>query len=102
MWEAWKLSQAYRALPSEVYRVEDEVTAWCFDRAVWLFGSSVEAELNEAVRGSKKPQQAIFRQMQVLQRWGLGKMQFRDPAAGSSKPQEPTDVTSDDRGVVQL
>jgi hypothetical protein len=103
LWEAWKLSKAYRTRPSDLYGITDEVTAWCFDRAVWVFGSTLESELSEAQHSSKKPQQAMFKQMQVLKAWGLGEMKFRDPAVGSKKDDKPKDVRSDQvTGPVQL
>lgn len=106
MWEAWKLSQAYNRPPSEIYRIKDEVTGWSFDRAVWLFGTTVESELAEAAHSAKKPQQAMFKQQQVLAKYKLAELKFRDPMAGASikKPQaDPTAVvTSETAAPVQL
>lgn len=39
--------------PSEVYYIHDELAAFCFDRAVHLFGSTVENAVNEKVQAAK-------------------------------------------------
>jgi hypothetical protein len=107
LWEAWKLSQAYHRPPSEIYRIKDELTGWSFDRAVWVFGSTVESELEAAAHSAKKPQQQMFKQQQVLAKYKLAEMKFRDPmaAANVKKPQADPNavVTSEEAaGPVQL
>lgn len=107
MWEAWKLSQSYHKLPSEIYRLTDPVTGWCFDRAVWVFGSTVENELEAAARKAKRPQQAVFYQQSILRQYGIIKeMQFADPGTKVKGKQDsqPTkaDVSSGSAGLVQL
>jgi len=100
------MSQAYHLPPSEIYQLSDPVTRWSFDRAVWVFGSTVEAELREAAGSSKNPSQALFKQQQVLARYGVGKMQFRDPAAGQTAKKDTNStgevVTSETAGPVKL
>jgi hypothetical protein len=95
LWEAWKLSKAYRTRPSEIYGLRDDVEAWCFDRAVFLFGSHLEYELREAADGAKTKAKAQQKQQMVLDRWLSDPDQprrFKDPLAsaetssGSSGP----------------
>lgn len=96
MWEAWKLSQTYRTRPSELYGIDDEVTAWCFDRAVYLFGSQLDAELREASDGAKSKSQARSRSQRVLTKWLGGKQQFKAP------PSVGGGITSENSGQVKL
>lgn len=86
MWEAWNLAKAYHRRPSEIYGIRDEVAAWCFDRAVFMFGSEVEADVREAVDGAKNKQQATARQQRAMAKWLGGEQRFRDPAANASGP----------------
>lgn len=113
MWEAWRLAKAYRTRPSDLYGVTDELAAWCFNRAVWHFGSALESELQAAVDKAKNENQASFRQQQVLSDWGIGELKFRDPAAGSAVKPAPRegspaarpsqeDVSSETQGPVKL
>lgn len=97
MWEAWKLAQAYHSRPSEIYAIKDEVTAWSFDRAVYLFGSQLEAELKIAAKGAKSDTQANGRRQRVLSKWLGGKQAFKDPVASGQGV-----VTSEGSGPVTL
>lgn len=67
-----------------MYAIRDEVTAWSFDRAVYLFGSSLDAELAEAEQGAKSKAQARSRRQRVMTKWLGGKQQFKDPVAAGS------------------
>jgi hypothetical protein len=97
LWEAWRLSKAYRCRPSELYGIQDAVTAWSFDRACWLFGSQLDAELAEAEQGAKSKSQANGRRQRVIAKWLGGKQQFRDPVASGSGT-----VSSKGAGPVKL
>lgn len=66
-----------------MYGIADEITAWCFDRAVFLFGSEVEADLREASDGAKTKQQSVSRQQRVIAKWLGGRAQYKDPAVQS-------------------
>lgn len=70
--------------PSELCFIHDEVTAWCFDRAVHFFGSHVDADLKQATSGAKKDSEARQKYQRTLAKWLGTQQQFRDPAAGSS------------------
>ena len=97
MWEAWKLAKAYLTRPSEIYDVRDPVTAYCFDRAVFMFGSGLDAELKNAAKGAKSDAQANSRRQRVLAKWLGGKQQFKDPVASGQGV-----VTSKGSGPVTL
>lgn len=84
LWEAWRLAKAYMTRPSEIYGIRDEVTAYSFDKAVYMFGSNLDAELKKAGKDAKSDAQANGRRQRVLAKWLGGKQQFKDPAAGGS------------------
>lgn len=92
LWEAWRLSQAYHQTPSTIYHIEDEIAAYCFDRAVNLFGSSLQAELDEARNTAKNKQQAANKQQAVISKWLNVQRRFRDPAAGSGTASSSPDI----------
>lgn len=97
MWEAWKMAKAYTTRPSTLYAIRDEVTAWAFDKAVYIFGSQLEAELKNAAKGAKSDSQANSRHQRVLSKWLGGKQQFKDPVASGQGA-----VTSKGSGPVSL
>lgn len=82
LWEAWRLAKAYTCRPSEIYAIKDEVTAYSFDRAVYLFGSQLEAELKTAAKDAKSDIQANGRRQRVLAKWLGTQAKFKDPVAG--------------------
>jgi hypothetical protein len=82
LWEAWKLSKAYHQPPSDIYGIEHPVTKFYFNRAVWLFGATLEGELEKAGQGHKKAKSAEAARMRVLSRWlGNEAAGFRQPIA---------------------
>lgn len=86
LWEAWRLSKAYMTRPSAIYGVRDEVAAYSFDKAVYMFGSNLDAELKKAGQDAKSDSQANGRRQRVLAKWLGGKAQYKDPAvAGAGK-----------------
>jgi hypothetical protein len=90
LWTAYQLAKEWRERPSVLYDIDDPVDAFRFDRAVHIFGSALQAEL-EAVEGKTKQVRAT-KQRQILQKWipeATGTKQeakkYRDPASRSSK-----------------
>lgn len=84
------MSQKLRVTPSELLHLDNPVLAYCFDRAVWLFGSSVEAELNAVESSGKNPKSVPGRKQMVLNKWipaknGNARGRFRDPALGPKR-----------------
>jgi hypothetical protein len=60
------------------------LVAYCFDRAVWLFGSTLDAELEESTHGCKDEKSMTRARMRVMDRWFPenrgAKGRFKDPA----------------------
>lgn len=79
MWTAWTMSQAMKVRPSDLYFIRDEVTAFCFDRAVWVFGTALEADIRESTEGAKDQSQAERKANMRLSVW------LRDPEEEQKK-----------------
>jgi len=66
-----------------MYAIKDEVIALYFDRAVFSFGSSVEADIAEAADKAKNDKQARASATRTLHKWldqdKVMKGRFRDP-----------------------
>lgn len=76
------MARSLRTRPSEVYKISDELAAYCFDRAVQTFGDALAAEL-QSVEGKNKREIERKRQ-RILSKWipeskASGVSQFRDP-----------------------
>jgi hypothetical protein len=72
-----------------MYGLRDDYEAWCFDRAVFLFGSQLEHELRESAESAKTRTKALQNQRRVLDRWlsdGDTPRRFKDPAAPFGAP----------------
>jgi len=73
-----------RCRPSELYGITEVVQAFCFDRAVVIFGSALSHELENAKGKTEKAVQASRRR--ILKKWipeatdSAGPRKFRDPA----------------------
>lgn len=63
------MSQSLRTRPSDLYGIHDELLAYFFDRAVYTFGTAVEADVREASEGSKDNAQAKRKAMLRLNVW---------------------------------
>lgn len=55
--------------PSDLYGIEEEVTAWSFDRAVLTFGNALESKLQIVARSSKRQKEAERKVERELQKW---------------------------------
>lgn len=78
------MSQGLRCRPSEILALGNSYEAFCFDRAVWKFGATLEAQLEEIAEKAKKPATAKARKQLELTRWLAepgSKGFFKDPAA---------------------
>jgi hypothetical protein len=77
---AFQLSQSCNERPSRIYDIHDPVQAFCFDRAVVLFGEALQAEL-EAVNENTASATKAKRQ-RILRKWipEASAGSFRDPA----------------------
>jgi hypothetical protein len=95
------MAKTYKTRPSNLYDIQDPVAAWSFDRAVFLFGSTLEREIETAGAGAKNPRQANVRRQRVLAKWLGIQVKYADPATVS--PSAPKPVSSDEAaGLVTL
>lgn len=70
-----------------MYGITDPLAAFCFDRAVTLFGQDVDNEISTATRAAKNEEQATQLATAVLRRRLSGEVVgsgFRDPAKAMS------------------
>lgn len=83
MWEAWQISKLYGVIPSELYGIDDPLTAFCFNRAIGIFGSTVDAEIEQAGANAKTDRARQMSQNMVLVKWipELQAGKFRTPKA---------------------
>jgi hypothetical protein len=58
--------------------VEDELAAYCMNRAVAAFGTTLEADLHDSTKG-KKEKAAEAAQAMVFNRWLGTPMKFAEP-----------------------
>lgn len=80
MWEAWLLSKQWKVRPSELYGVNHPVQAFYFDRAVWVFGTTMEADMDKAGQKAKKPKQQEAARLRVMHKWlGSDAVSFAQP-----------------------
>lgn len=84
------MSKQYRRSPAELYFISDEVTAWCFNRAVMTFGMSLDNALETASAKSKTDRGAKRARQNVMNKWMTmpGEStagRFADPAAMTGK-----------------
>lgn len=87
--EAWVLAKTWSRLPSEIYKIQHPVAAWCFDRAVTHFGTQLQEDLEEhnGVPSGKEERKAKASVDRRLQQWlqddsteaPFLTRQFRDP-----------------------
>lgn len=79
------MSQRMRCLPSDLLKISHPITAFYFDRAVWMFGGSVQSEMDAVESGTKNHKSVPARKKMVLNKWIPAKTphekgRFRDPA----------------------
>lgn len=97
------MAKTYRTRPSAIYGIHDEVAAYCFDRAVMIFGTALEKDLQDASDGAKSKQQAAGREQRVFARWFGEAAKYKDPAAAKATPEGAAPVaTSEAAGPVAL
>lgn len=87
MWEAFQLAKQLKSRPSEIYGIDDELTAWSFDRAVQTFGGALENRLREVTKKTKTQAAADRKAHAELDKWLSSADtkavpgRFRDPMA---------------------
>lgn len=84
MWETWRISKEYRCLPSDLLSITESTKKFYFNRAVWRFGISLEAEMDQAESQAKTDAAKRSARMLVFNRYmnpdNPNKGRFRDPA----------------------
>lgn len=79
------MSQRFRVRPSDLYGIDDELTAWSFDRAVITFASALENRLHEISEDAKNRKTAQAKIKRETEKWlssadtKAAKGVFRDP-----------------------
>lgn len=81
------MCKALHQLPSVVLRVRDELAAYCLDRAVTLFGTTVDARVKLASQDAKTDKQAQQKALRELSKWvrDPNAPRFKDPALAAKK-----------------
>lgn len=77
------MSRNLRTLPSDLLGLTDPIQRFYFDRSVWLFGSQVEADIEQATKKAKNDRARDQKRDQVLRRWipeHKVERKFKDPA----------------------
>lgn len=78
------MSQSLRCRPSQLLKIKNDILAFCFDRAIWKFGATLENQLEEVANKAKKPATANARKQMLLSQWLSepgSKGFYKDPAA---------------------
>lgn len=78
------MSQSLKSRPSDLLHIKNPTHAFCFDRAVWKFGATLDGQLEAISEKAKKPASAKARQQLLLTQWLAepgAKGFYRDPAA---------------------
>lgn len=77
------MATKFQSRPSEHLNIEHPVAAFYFDRAIYTFGSLLEADMEDEV-GKVKDEKGQKRAAQrVLNRWmGEGQQRFASPQLG--------------------
>lgn len=77
------MSRSLRTQPAVLLGISNQLVAFYFNRAIWTFGSTLDAELEEISNKAKKPGSAQAKKSMRLALWldeGQGGL-YRDPAA---------------------
>lgn len=83
MWLTYRQAKAFSCKPSDLMGVTDQPTAYYLDRAVFTFGSALEAELEKAGqqgkgRNKKSESQIAMAKSRILAKW-IGMQGFAEP-----------------------
>lgn len=91
-------------MPSELYRIDDDLSAYFFNRAIATFGLAVEAEIEKATRTAKSDKEAQNKARLILHKW-LSSPEDLQPKSSPQKFRDPMErfkkVTGDEE-VLEL
>lgn len=79
------MAKEFRQTPSSILRIDDDYDAFKVDRSVWIFGSSLQSELNSI--DEQDPQKRMRIAKSILEKWipeanTPVEKKYRDPAGG--------------------
>jgi hypothetical protein len=89
------MSKEWHKTPAELYFIHDEFKAWCFNRAVYTFGSAMQEDLETTGTKSKNEGTRRRQKQMAFNKWmyaGLSEVpqrRFADPMAKMKKKVEP-------------
>ena len=88
---AYQSAKTWKRLPSEIYHIADtygDYAAYCFDKAVMVFGQSYEADMHDAAMNAKTSSDSKRAVRIVQARWLTDEEQDSVPSApeSDSKP----------------
>lgn len=69
-----------RCRPSDMLSLTGSIRRYFFDRAVWLFGSTLDSELEASAQNCKDDREMLRARQMVLNRWFPEQRKFLDPA----------------------
>jgi hypothetical protein len=88
LWATWTTAKSLGLSPSEYLRVEDPFVAYCLDRAVTLFGTTLENEIRTKTEDAKNTKSAKRIAERIMNQYLYSddeaaniKGRFRDPMA---------------------
>lgn len=87
MWEIYQQAEKWSKLPSEILFIEEWFDARSVNQAVWHFGTSLEAALNQAGSKEKTEKGKQARREAVLMQWlstGKTAKRYRDPVSAEN------------------
>lgn len=68
-------AKAFKVTPASLLGIDDDLTAFYFNRAVWVFGTTLEDEIEKARQSRKGARRQEMAVSMVLHRW-LGVSRF--------------------------
>jgi hypothetical protein len=93
LWLLYQQAKTFKVLPSDLLFIHDDpVAAYSLNNAVWLFGTSLEAELERNPRPDKETRKEQQRRTRILNRWipkAPAAEQEEQPSKPTGKFREP-------------
>lgn len=79
------MAETFHCLPSDIFKIEHPVLAHNFDCAVWLFGTTLDADLAEVEEKANKPAQKKAVRASRLAVWLNTGSSYASPTPGKRK-----------------
>lgn len=68
LYELWQQAESFSCRPSDLLSIECTIEAYYLDRACWLYGSKLDAEIKGATSKAKSEKAAAAKASQILHR----------------------------------